>query len=98
MRGLADYQPVHLSIIGRNVICSMALLKPQPTMRTSCQPGLATRFPTSFQLVRLVGCGLYRTLTRTKSGARYSKKLLLYLFFFEDIRGWTGDHFSFGLT
>ena len=39
-------------------------LRPQPTRRTSwklfgnpgCQPGLAP----SFQLVRLVGCGLYR--------------------------------------
>jgi len=38
-------------------------LRPQPTRRTSwklvANPGWQPKFPTSFQLVRLVGCGLY---------------------------------------
>jgi len=41
-------------------------LRPNPTRRTSWKPGLAT----SFQLVRLVGCGLYlRTVSPARSRA-----------------------------
>jgi len=44
-------------------------LRPQPTRRTSwklvANPGWHPGFPTSFQLVRLVGCGLYRCKPNT---------------------------------
>jgi len=46
-------------------------VRPQPTRRTSwklvANPGWQPGFPTSFQLVRLVGCGLYCSST-TSSG------------------------------